>query len=372
MWAIIIIAIVLFIFIKIIKSAESSSQIDTSARKTTRPASIPIRSTIKALPPITQLCWCVRDNGSDSERLISVAGVEHYTHRSRGIYGTVVNDSLNEYNSKAMAVIAADGEKIGYIPERELIDYWEWTEGAKFPFVGFVRKYDNGEMRAMILVIRPTSKFAILEAARKQAHYLTNVYDTSGYFDPKIPDVKDDALYQKLLAEEQNVSKLIAEETKKDKAVETKPATPRREKWETYFKNFEMLEMTEKGAEKSGLEISFDVSVDVYTKKKITTGLFYGILKADEKCKGEFAVFNKKSAIAHLEGQSKEEFIKFNEGKAVPIIFDITQEDYDEDEKEYCYLVEGEALLPLSEEFLKIAMTKSWERSGGDIAKLPK
>ena len=322
----------------------------------------------EALAKITELCPCVKDNGSDAERLINVAGVEHYTNLVRGIYGIVVNDVANRYNSRAMLVLTAQKEKIGYIPERELEDYWEWTEGAKFPFVGFVNKKADGQIYSSIKVIRPTSQFAVLDAARKYVEWLTKEYDTSRRLSLVIPDVYDEELYRRLLEAEKTKPQAkvvqIAETNKK----------PRRDKWEAYLKEFEMMEITKATALKENRELEFIINQTYYDDevKNASAGVFYGSIHELPEKPGIFAVYNKKKMIFELDETDSKEYAQFY-GKPAPVVCEINKrfENFDGD-VEIEWDIDGVAILPLSEEYVVSEIELTWGSYGGKEEKLPK
>ena len=360
---ILIIVILGIIFLRKASSSDETKEISCKTKPQVKSVQQSVIARRQALAKITELCPCVKDDGSDAERHINVAGVEHYTNLVRGIYGIVVNDVANQYNSRAMLVLTAQKEKIGYIPERELEDYWEWTEGAKFPFVGFVNKTAEGRIYSTIKVIRPTSQFAVLDAARKQVEWLTKEYDTSRRLTPVIPDVYDVELYRRLLEAEKAKPKAIvvqvAEANKK----------PRREKWGTYFKNFEMLEITEAAACKDERELEFDISAFCYDDdfKNLKPGVFYGVIKENPEKPGMVAVYNKSKLMFELEKEDSVEYLKFY-GKPAPAICDVNKTFVDDGIE---WEIEGTALLPLSREYLIREIELTWKTFGGKEEKLP-
>lgn len=388
----ILILIVVVVGIWVIrKAAGGNDGIDTSARVNTPSSgtvSTPIVSnytpSYKAPAKITELCCCVKDDGSDSTRLMNVAGVGFHTNRIRGIYGIVANEATNKYNSRAMAVKTADGEMIGYIPERELEDYWEWTSGAKFPFVGFVNRDGEGKMYSIIKVIRPVSKFVVLDEARKQSEYLARVYDLSGRFDPKIPDVADEALFQRLREAEEAIARVIKtpqQPAAKDVIPQaTKETTqpvvkkPRRDKWGTYLKEFEMLEITKATALKENRELEFTIDYTYYNDeiKNISAGVFYGSMREVVGKPGIFAVYNKKKLMFELDENDSKEYAKFY-GKPAPVVCEVTKRYGEVDgEVDIEWEIEGVAILPLSEEFVVPEIELTWGAYGGKEDKLPK
>lgn len=74
------------------------------------------------------------------------------------IVGYVQPDPSNVHDSRAQAVIRADGKLMGYIPRTQLDDYEDFNEDdVVCPFVGEIELDDRGWLIGEIKVIIPTS-----------------------------------------------------------------------------------------------------------------------------------------------------------------------------------------------------------------------
>ena len=74
------------------------------------------------------------------------------------IVGYVQPDPSNVHDSRAQAVIRADGKLLGYIPRTQLDDYEDFNEDdVVCPFVGEIELDDRGWLIGEIKVIMPTS-----------------------------------------------------------------------------------------------------------------------------------------------------------------------------------------------------------------------
>lgn len=85
------------------------------------------------------------DDYEDGTYESKIAGVSlRCTEADKGIFnGIIYNEEDNPYNSNAMAIVSMKKKLIGYIPESELNDYYDWSNGLPVTCVGFIKSFVN-------------------------------------------------------------------------------------------------------------------------------------------------------------------------------------------------------------------------------------
>lgn len=85
------------------------------------------------------------DDYKDGTYESKIAGVSlRCTEADKGIFnGIIYNEEDNPYNPKAMAIVSMKKKLIGYIPESELNDYYDWSNGLPVTCVGFIKSFVN-------------------------------------------------------------------------------------------------------------------------------------------------------------------------------------------------------------------------------------
>ena len=134
MTALLIIGISIFILIMLLNSASKKSEAEEKKRQ--------VEIIKKNAKVNTELLD--DDNWGDNYFHVSVAGTKyHCTSTDAGfILGLVEADVENEYNNKAMAVYDKFHKKlIGYIPEKILASYRQWSGAQPKLFIGYIN-YD--------------------------------------------------------------------------------------------------------------------------------------------------------------------------------------------------------------------------------------
>ena len=76
-----------------------------------------------------------------------IAGVTlRCTEADKGIFhGIIYNEEDNPYNNNAMAIVSMKKKLIGYIPDNEINEYWNWSNGLPVTCVGFIKSFVNDE-----------------------------------------------------------------------------------------------------------------------------------------------------------------------------------------------------------------------------------
>lgn len=76
-----------------------------------------------------------------------IAGITmRCTDADKGIFqGIIYNESNNPYNKKAMAIVSMNQNMLGYIPNNDLDDYYEWCDGKPVTCVGFINTFETRE-----------------------------------------------------------------------------------------------------------------------------------------------------------------------------------------------------------------------------------
>ena len=118
------------------------------------------------------LSWSYLYSLEFDERLVSqtmrtdITGMRYYcSFADVGLVnGFVQPEPSNPHDPRAQVVIRADGKKLGYIPRYALDEYVNFSGGFLVcPFAGRVTVDNKGNMRADILVARPTSREFVKE-----------------------------------------------------------------------------------------------------------------------------------------------------------------------------------------------------------------
>ena len=106
------------------------------------------------------------DDYEDGTYESKIAGISlRCTEADKGIFnGIIYNEEDNPYNSNAMVIVSMKKKLIGYIPESELNDYYDWSNGLPVTCVGFIKSFINEEGRKILFgrvtAIKPcNSKF---------------------------------------------------------------------------------------------------------------------------------------------------------------------------------------------------------------------
>lgn len=81
-----------------------------------------------------------------------IAGITlRCTEADKGIFnGIIYNEEDNPYNNNAMAIVSMKKKLIGYIPNDELKDYWDWSNGLPVTCVGFIKSFVNDEGKKIL------------------------------------------------------------------------------------------------------------------------------------------------------------------------------------------------------------------------------
>ena len=128
-------------------------------------------TTIRDIPKPKQKEIIVRtldmpDDEEDGLYESKIAGVTfRCTEADKGIFnGIIYNEEDNPYNNNAMAIVSMNKKLIGYIPDNELMDYWDWSNGLPVTCVGFIKSFVNDEGKKILFgrvtAIKPcNSKF---------------------------------------------------------------------------------------------------------------------------------------------------------------------------------------------------------------------
>lgn len=150
MVSIIIIALGILFFYWVLKIGgfldNKKSQPQQQSRPTLTYSSRTIRDTPK--PRVKEAVVKTLDLPDDNKTGIfesKIAGISlRCTEADKGIFhGIIYNEDNNPYNSKAMAIVSLNKKLIGYIPENELKDYYDWCNGIPVTCVGFIKSFVN-------------------------------------------------------------------------------------------------------------------------------------------------------------------------------------------------------------------------------------
>lgn len=125
----------------------------------------------------------------DGTMLIEVAGINHHAHglRPGGVWGIAMPEPTNQYNNRAVAIIAIPGKKLGYVSEMELEEYRKWCGGKPCVFIGFIREYASGRFSSHVMCIKASSEENLKQAIAKQQQYLKGYRKEDGInYSPKV------------------------------------------------------------------------------------------------------------------------------------------------------------------------------------------
>ena len=132
------------------------------SRPTPKYSSNTIRDTPK--PKQKEIIVRTLDMPDDEEDGIyesKIAGITlRCTEADKGIFnGIIYNEEDNPYNNNAMAIVSMNKKLIGYIPEDELEDYLDWSNGLPVTCVGFIKSFVNDEGKKIlfgrVMAIKP-------------------------------------------------------------------------------------------------------------------------------------------------------------------------------------------------------------------------
>ena len=92
------------------------------------------------------------DDYEDGIYETNIAGVTfRCTVGDKGIFhGVIYNEENNPYNKNAMAIVSMKKKLLGYIPDNELDDYWDWSNGQPVTCVGFIKSFVNDENKRIL------------------------------------------------------------------------------------------------------------------------------------------------------------------------------------------------------------------------------
>lgn len=122
--------------------------------------------TIRDTPSPTQVAIEVRtldlpDDEEDGIYESKIAGITmRCTEADKGIFkGVIYNESNNPYNKKAMAIVSMNQKMLGYIPNDDLDEYYEWSNGKPVTCVGFINTFvtseGNQRLYGKVFAIKP-------------------------------------------------------------------------------------------------------------------------------------------------------------------------------------------------------------------------
>lgn len=166
---IIAIAIVFFYFMLSIGGFLGSN--NEQPKKPSRPIPTYSPHTVRDIPKPQQKEILVKtldlpDDYEDGTYESKIAGISlRCTEADKGIFnGIIYNEEDNPYNSNAMAIVSMKKKLIGYIPESELNDYYDWSNGLPVTCVGFIKSFVNEDGKKILFgrvtAIKPcNSKF---------------------------------------------------------------------------------------------------------------------------------------------------------------------------------------------------------------------
>lgn len=107
----------------------------------------------------------------ENSETFDVTGLRYYctVHDCGKIVGYVKPDPSNVHDSRAQAVIRADGKLLGYIPRTQQDWYEDFNEeNVVCPFVGEIELDNRGWLQAEIKVIIPTSQEYVEEEIEEE------------------------------------------------------------------------------------------------------------------------------------------------------------------------------------------------------------
>lgn len=92
------------------------------------------------------------DDYEDGTYESNISGITfRCTEADKGIFnGIIYNEEDNPYNSKAMAIVSMKKKLIGYIPDSELDDYYDWSNGYPVTCVGFIKSFVNEDGKKIL------------------------------------------------------------------------------------------------------------------------------------------------------------------------------------------------------------------------------
>lgn len=158
-----IILIVFFAFYFLIKVLNSLGQDGEQPKQSPRPKQHNQRQSSTQREIIVRTLD-LPDDYEDGTFETNIAGITfHCTEADKGIFnGVIFNEYDNSYNPNAMAIVSNKKKLIGYIPEAELDDYYDWCNGLPVTCVGFIKSYKNADgnkiLFGSVTAIKPCNK----------------------------------------------------------------------------------------------------------------------------------------------------------------------------------------------------------------------
>ena len=171
MVALVIIAIAILFFYWMLSLGGFLGIKNEQPKNSSRPTPTYSPHTVRDIPKPQQKEIIVKtldlpDDYEDGTYESKIAGISlRCTEADKGIFnGIIYNEEDNPYNSNAMAIVSMKKKLIGYIPESELDDYYDWSNGLPVTCVGFIKSFVNEEGRKIVFgrvtAIKPcNSKF---------------------------------------------------------------------------------------------------------------------------------------------------------------------------------------------------------------------
>lgn len=139
-----------------------------------------------------------------------IAGVHHHVNESfiGSHTGIIANQKDNKYDSRAMGIYLS-GRLMGYIPARELDDFWEWSDGKPVPCAAYIYKED-GELRGRVKAFLPCNADFISEEVGAYLSWVVQTYGSD--FMPKNQNISFRVEDAEEIARDNDNVKLIPDE----------------------------------------------------------------------------------------------------------------------------------------------------------------
>lgn len=113
-------------------------------------------------------------------------GMKHHINESDVcvFLGWIANDENNVFNNRAMAVYNDSCKLLGYIPEKVLKEYWQWSEGDTLPCAGIIyidKTEDTPQLYGRVKAFKVCNAEFLQEEVARYLDYLKDTYG-EGYF----------------------------------------------------------------------------------------------------------------------------------------------------------------------------------------------